>query len=270
VGSKNYYALLEIQPTAPVDEVKRAFRTQIALYHPDKVQHLGKEFQAMAADRAAALTEAYRVLSDAGRRAEYDRAVATAGPEPASPVAAPAAPPPDPPPTAPPPPFSERADAAASGPQFGHERRSRDEFVRKATMSRFRSALEAVAGDYEQAEVAGFDVACLPKSKLFMRGKGPRLLVRFVPRVDAHAVAEAWTRAGQSNARGSDATCVFLMGSSVAPSKELAVAIHEQRRRSRGTKVTLIPVDARDWDAHMPTDAPDIAKTLLARLRSGT
>jgi len=34
--------------------------------------------------------------------------------------------------------------------------------------------------------------------------------------------------------------------------------------------LTLIPVDARDWDAHMPTDAPPVAKTLLARLRSGT
>ena len=49
---KEYYLLLEIAPTASADEVKRAFRTQIARYHPDKVQHLGKEFQAMAADRA--------------------------------------------------------------------------------------------------------------------------------------------------------------------------------------------------------------------------
>ena len=53
---KNYYQILEIAPTAPADEVKRAFRVQIARYHPDKVQHLGKEFQAMAADRATELT----------------------------------------------------------------------------------------------------------------------------------------------------------------------------------------------------------------------
>src|SRR5216684_833399 len=76
---KDYYALLEIAPTSSADEVKRAFRSQIARYHPDKVQHLGKEFQAMAADRAAELTEAYRILSDVGRRAEYDRAVEEAG-----------------------------------------------------------------------------------------------------------------------------------------------------------------------------------------------
>src|SRR6185503_9505625 len=84
VALKNYYGLLEIAATASVDEIKKAFRQQIARYHPDKVQHLGKEFQDMAADRAAELTEAYRVLSDEGRRAEYDRAVADAGGLPAS------------------------------------------------------------------------------------------------------------------------------------------------------------------------------------------
>ena len=74
VTLKNYYELLAIEPTASPEDVKRAFRQQIARYHPDKVQHLGSEFQEMAAERAAELTEAYRVLSDAGRRAEYDRA----------------------------------------------------------------------------------------------------------------------------------------------------------------------------------------------------
>ncbi len=51
----NYYDLLGVPPTASQEEVKRAFRQQIARYHPDKVQHLGKEFQAMAANRAADL-----------------------------------------------------------------------------------------------------------------------------------------------------------------------------------------------------------------------
>ena len=53
---KTFYQLLEISPTATGDEIKRAFRIQIARYHPDKVQHLGQEFQAMAAERAAELT----------------------------------------------------------------------------------------------------------------------------------------------------------------------------------------------------------------------
>ena len=33
---------------APADEIKKAFRREIARYHPDKVQHLGQEFQEMA------------------------------------------------------------------------------------------------------------------------------------------------------------------------------------------------------------------------------
>jgi len=76
--SKNHYDVLEVAPTAPADEIKRAFRAQIALYHPDKVQHLGKEFQEMAAGRATALTEAYRVLSNESHRADYDRTLAAA------------------------------------------------------------------------------------------------------------------------------------------------------------------------------------------------
>ena len=67
---KNYYELLEIPPESPADEVKKAFRAQIARYHPDKVHHLGKEFQSMAADRAAELTEAHRIRVGRGRRAE--------------------------------------------------------------------------------------------------------------------------------------------------------------------------------------------------------
>ena len=163
---KNYYELLEIATTAPSDEVKRAFRLQIARYHPDKVQHLGKEFQAMAADRAAELTEAYRILSDQGRRAEYDRTFVAAGAQTASagqsaaPAAGrgessggPAAPPPPEPPT---------AAASQVGAQFKQERASRDEFVRKATLGRLRQALEAVGADYDETVLRGFDLACVP------------------------------------------------------------------------------------------------------------
>ena len=37
----------------------------------------------------------------------------------------------------------------------------------------------------------------------------------------------------------------------------------------KGGKVVLIPLDARTWDAHVPNDAPQIAKTLISRLRNG-
>ena len=78
--SKTYYDLLELAPSAPVDEIKRAFRREIAKYHPDKVQHLGKEFQEIAAVRAAELTEAYKILSDDTLRAEYDEQLTSGAP----------------------------------------------------------------------------------------------------------------------------------------------------------------------------------------------
>jgi len=264
---KTYYELLEIASTATGDEVKRAFRSQIAKYHPDKVHHLGKEFQAMAADRAAELTEAYRILSDEGRRAEYDRALAegrvAAAPEPAAPAPAAGAPPPAaPPPVDEPPP-------APRGSQFKHERATRDEFVRKATMIRLRQALDGVGG-YEETQARGFDIALLPKSRLFSRAKNPRLLGRFVDTVDRAAVADAWTQAAKWSE--GEEVCVLLTGTTLASSGELGSEIGAQRRkhaRTGGPKLVLIPVDARDWEAMMPVDAPDVAKTLLARLKSG-
>jgi len=227
----------------------------------------------MAADRAAELTEAYRILSDGGRRAEYDSACA-------SDAQSPAPPPPRPPAE---PGVAEQAPRTAKaasadaphahshvGPQFKQERAHRDTFVRKATVGRFRQALEATGQGYDEGQAAGFDLAFAPKSKLFGRSKNPRLLGRFVNAVDAAAIADTWTQAARWNAASSDDVCVFLMASDVAPPRQLAEAIAEQRRKpAKGGKVVLIPVDARNWDAHVPTDAPAIAKTLLTRLRSG-
>jgi curved DNA-binding protein CbpA len=275
VSQKTHYDHLELPPSASADEIKKAFRALIARYHPDKVQHLGKEFQDMAADRAAELTEAYRILSDQGRRADYDRtlgATVAAAPAPAAQAAAPEAAPVE----------SPAAEASqgdrrseqshqAHTPQtdnasFKQERQVRDEYLRKATLGRFRTAIEAIGGGYDEAELRGFDIAFIPKSKFLSKNRNPRLLGRFLSRVDGTAVVSTWTDAGKWS---SDEICVFLLGSSLAPARELATAISDQRKRSK-SKVTLIPVDARDWAAHMPTDAPDVAKTLLAKLKGGT
>jgi curved DNA-binding protein CbpA len=274
VALKNYYELLEIAPDSPAEEVKRSFRAQIARYHPDKVQHLGKEFQSMAADRAAELTEAYRILSDAQRRAEYDRAraeAAGAAPSPAGeapstapqqgtaePHAASVAPP------------SFDAGPPPRGAQFKEERATRDAFVRKAAMGRLRQALDAVGGGYEETHVRGFDLALLPKKTMFGRSKNPKLFARFVSQLDREAIADAWAQALKVDDAKSDEVCVLLMGTVVSPAGELAGEIASQRRRSRGARLTLIPVDAQIWHAHIPLDAPAIAKTLLTRLKSGS
>ena len=264
---KNYYELLEIAPNASVDEVKKSFRAQIARYHPDKVQHLGKEFQAMAAERAAWLTEAYRILSDEGRRAEYDLAWAEA----AGGATGPLAPQQDAPrPDAASEPSPSTATPPPRGTQFTAERATRDEFVRRATLSRLRSGINAIAASYDEAQLRGFDLALTPRSKLFGRSNNPRLLARFVPTVDCDALADAWGQAVKWGDTKRDEVCVLLLGSALAPAAELAREITEQRRKSRGAKVTVIPVDARVWDARMPLDAPAVAKALIAHLKSGS
>ena len=281
MAQKTHYENLELPPTASAEDIKKSFRTLIARYHPDKVQHLGKEFQDMAADRAAELTEAYRILSDAGRRAEYDRILGAGGGTAAPPPAAAAsAAPPQPDRTAPyeapkpraeytpPPPRPEEPQVAGkppSGGTFKQERLVRDEYLMKATLSRFRTAVSAVGG-YDETQLRGFEIAFLPKSKFLSKNKNPRLLGRFMSKVDAAAVADTWNEAGKWT---SDDVCVLLLGSSLASARELATAIQEQRKR-KAANVTLIPVDARDWQAHIPTDAPDVAKHLLTKLRGGT
>lgn len=273
---KNYYQLLGVVAAASIDDVKRAFRQQIARYHPDKVQHLGQEFQDMAADRAADLTEAYRILSNQALRQEYDRKREIEAPR--GPQTAGASQAPDRVETVPEPalePPSSAANAPA-GPraQFRQERARKDVFVKQASLTRFRQAMRAALGtSYDEVEVQGFDVGCVPKSRLFARVKGPRLLAQWVPRVDGAAVNAAWTRAAVAKwqAPSRDDVCVFLIGSEISPPGELADAIAEQRRRPlRGPKVTLIPVDMRDWDARMPVDAPAVAKQVMARLKNNS
>ena len=259
----NYYDLLGVPRAASQDEIKRAFRQQIGRYHPDKVQHLGSEFRAMAADRAAALTEAYRILSDASQRAEYDHALAgvRSVTEPRAPER-----------QTPPPPAADPAEnEAPRGSQFSQERAHRDEFIRKATVGRFRQAAGAIGADYAESHVGGFDIAYVAKTKLFARTKQPCLLGCFVERVDGAAVVDAWTQAAKWGAPTREEICVFLMGSAMAPRHELEAAIALQRRTStRRAKVTLIPVDAGNWKAHVPLDVPPVAKNLLARLQGGT
>jgi len=276
VALKDYYQLLEIAPGAPVEEVKRSFRAQIARYHPDKVQHLGREFQSMAAERAAELTEAYRILSDPGRRGEYDRALAGAGDATLSPAVderTGAQHPRVPGPHAPSEPPTSRATDSAPAPrstQFKEERATRDEFVRKAALGRLRQAIEAIGGGYEASQLRGFDLALVPKKPLFGRSKNPRLLGRFVSELDRAALADAWLEAAKWGDTRNDEVCVLLMGTALASAAELAAEIADLRRKSRAAKLTLIPVDARVWHAHMPLDAPAIAKALIARLKAGS
>lgn len=266
----NFYQLLSVEPTATSQEIKRAFRSEIARYHPDKVQHLGKEFQDMAASRAAALTEAYRILMNAELRAEYDRnhlgPAAVAAPATEPPPHKPPAPA-EPPPAQPHSPSRGTADRSdVPPPRFASERKDRDDFVRRATLERFRKALSADGSHVEEHSARGFDLDFTMKTKkLFSRDDGQRVAAKVVAHVDTVAVQDVWNAAQKT----ATPICIFLMGSRVAPAEELANAIADLRRRSRGrTGISVIPIDVRDWSAHIPSDAPDACKNLLKRLQA--
>lgn len=57
------YAILDISPGATEEEIRSAYRRLAAQYHPDKVQHLGRELQELAEARFKEIQQAYDVLS---------------------------------------------------------------------------------------------------------------------------------------------------------------------------------------------------------------
>lgn len=267
---KTYYQLLEIQQTATADDIKHAFRREIAKYHPDKVHHLGPEFQAIARAKASELTQAYKTLTDTGLRAGYDQRLAERGPGPDLPEDTGAVIPPWEPPVPaveqptgaePPPPFSER--------QFSHERAGVEEFIRRAAVNRFRAALAGEFKEYDSLELPGFDVTCAPRKPAFWSKAGPRVFARIVDLVDGAAVSELWSLGVKANKDVPRELCLFLLGPTMAPASELATAIAEQRRRggAASERLCLVPVSITDWSAHVPTDAPPAARSLIKRLR---
>ncbi|MFP4663207.1 MAG: TerB family tellurite resistance protein [Bacteroidales bacterium] len=56
------YNILEIEPGAGPDEIKKAYRKMAVKYHPDKVSHLGEDFQKSATEKFQKVNEAYETL----------------------------------------------------------------------------------------------------------------------------------------------------------------------------------------------------------------
>lgn len=53
------YKILEIDPNATEEEIKKAYRRMAMKYHPDKVSHLGEDFQKAANEKFQKVNEAY-------------------------------------------------------------------------------------------------------------------------------------------------------------------------------------------------------------------
>ncbi|MEK7534192.1 MAG: DnaJ C-terminal domain-containing protein [Patescibacteria group bacterium] len=70
--NKDYYQILGVPKTAPLDEIKRAYRKLALLYHPDR--NKGKEAEVKFKE----INKAYEVLSDQQKRQAYDQFGASA------------------------------------------------------------------------------------------------------------------------------------------------------------------------------------------------
>ena len=62
----DYYSILDVDKTANLETIKKAFRTQIALYHPEN------NSSPDAKQKFDSLIEAFNVLSNKEKRQEYD------------------------------------------------------------------------------------------------------------------------------------------------------------------------------------------------------
>ena len=59
------YRVLEVSPNASDDEVRRAYRRMSMKHHPDKVAHLGAEFQKAATEKFQRVNAAYAAIKKA-------------------------------------------------------------------------------------------------------------------------------------------------------------------------------------------------------------
>ncbi len=58
------WEVLEVEPGASSEEIQAAYKAQLLKYHPDRVSHLGDEFQQLAHRKTLAIRQAYTILKN--------------------------------------------------------------------------------------------------------------------------------------------------------------------------------------------------------------
>lgn len=61
----HYYSILGIQPTSGHTEIQKAYRKLAMKHHPDRLAHLGPEFQATAKEKFQIIVDAYKQIKKA-------------------------------------------------------------------------------------------------------------------------------------------------------------------------------------------------------------
>ena len=76
MSDDTYYTILNVRETASSAEIKTAYRDLIRQVHPDTIANLGPYLRKIAGEKAKEINEAYSILSDSGKRRDYDRQLA--------------------------------------------------------------------------------------------------------------------------------------------------------------------------------------------------
>jgi len=61
-AEKDPYEILGVSRNATKEEIRSAYRRQARRYHPDRVTHLGDEFQRLAKEKFQEIQKAYEIL----------------------------------------------------------------------------------------------------------------------------------------------------------------------------------------------------------------
>jgi len=246
-------ALLGIALPASIEEVKRAYRRQISRYHPDKVHHLGEEFQVLAAEKSAQLTEVYRRLLESHGSDEC----ADVGPTPAAS------------------PCGESRVEEPTAPSPVNRMSSWQavdvgcpSLILTAAVDRVTQAVTSTLPRVDELTVPGFAHAW--RTRTDWRG--------FLKRRPAECVLLRMPDEGQTKGRrtarirqllpGVDGAIVIfdLVVGAVATDPQ-APASPRQSSACGERDVFNIVLDAMTWKARMPPEAPEVAHTILARVR---
>ena len=68
----DYYAILEVEETSSLEEIKKSYKKLAREYHPDKYQTAGEEIKTLSARKMGLITESFSILSDFKSKAQYD------------------------------------------------------------------------------------------------------------------------------------------------------------------------------------------------------